>query len=278
MNERQLRLKLEEDYNQNTKNHEEEVQLRLKFESKLNNMHSAHRELESKYKRVLTDFTTEKKTSKLLEDKLQNRQDEIAQLKTQQAENESEILRNREIIGSIQRELNIKNRQMKDMEIRTNKAMEELDSFRFKLQESYKDNTELKLKMDVSISTISGLESEKSHLTLEVKELRELNTMYEEKTKQLMHDLQETTSQLQLNKREMIGFSEVNKEREDKIMKLKQELQMTKLSLDERDLQFNTLTIRFKKTEDTLAEMRKEYDDVVDKLHKVTKARHELET
>lgn len=278
MNERQLRLKLEEDYNQNTKNHEEEVQLRLKFESKLNNMHSAHRELESKYKRVLTDFTTEKKTSKLLEDKLQNRQDEIAQLKTQQAENESEILRNREIIGSIQRELNIKNRQMKDMEIRTNKAMEELDSFRFKLQESYKDNTELKLKMDVSISTISGLESEKSHLTLEVNELRELNTMYEEKTKQLMHDLQETTSQLQLNKREMIGFSEVNKEREDKIMKLKQELQMTKLSLDERDLQFNTLTIRFKKTEDTLAEMRKEYDDVVDKLHKVTKARHELET
>jgi chromosome segregation ATPase len=176
-------------------------------------MHSAHRELESKYKRVLTDFTTEKKTSKLLEDKLQNRQDEIAQLKTQQAENESEILRNREIIGSIQRELNIKNRQMKDMEIRTNKAMEELDSFRFKLQESYKDNTELKLKMDVSISTISGLESEKSHLTLEVNELRELNTMYEEKTKQLMHDLQETTSQLQLNKREMIGFSEVNKER-----------------------------------------------------------------
>jgi len=55
-------------------------------------------------------------------------------------------------------------------------------------------------------------------------------------------------------------------------------LQMTKLSLDERDLQFNTLTIRYKKTEDTLAEMRKEYDDVVDKLHKVTKARHELET
>lgn len=51
-------MKLEEDYNQNTKNHEEEVQLRLKFESKLNNMHSAHRELESKYKRVLNDFTT----------------------------------------------------------------------------------------------------------------------------------------------------------------------------------------------------------------------------
>jgi hypothetical protein len=58
MNEKQLRMELEEDYNQNTKNHEEEVQLRLKFERKWNNMHSAHRELESKYKRVLNDFTT----------------------------------------------------------------------------------------------------------------------------------------------------------------------------------------------------------------------------
>jgi len=56
-----MRLKLEEDYLQNTKNHEEEVQLRLKFESKLNNMHSAHRDLESKYKRVLTDYSNSQK-------------------------------------------------------------------------------------------------------------------------------------------------------------------------------------------------------------------------
>jgi len=57
-----MRLKLEEDYLQNTKNHEEEVQLRLKFESKLNNMHSAHRDLESKYKRVLADYSISQKT------------------------------------------------------------------------------------------------------------------------------------------------------------------------------------------------------------------------
>ena len=55
MNEKQMRLKLQEDFTQNTKNHEEEVQLRLKFESKLNNMHSAHRDLETRYKRVLND-------------------------------------------------------------------------------------------------------------------------------------------------------------------------------------------------------------------------------
>jgi hypothetical protein len=40
---------------QNSKNHEEEVQLRLKFESKLNSMHSMHRELEIKHKRLIAE-------------------------------------------------------------------------------------------------------------------------------------------------------------------------------------------------------------------------------
>ena len=56
MNERQMRLKLEEEYTQNTKNHEEEVQLRLKFEAKLNEMHGNYRDLNTKYKRSQIDL------------------------------------------------------------------------------------------------------------------------------------------------------------------------------------------------------------------------------
>lgn len=127
MNERQMRLKLEEDFNQNTKNHEEEVQLRLKFESKLNNMHSAHRELESKYKRILSDLNLEKRSNKLLEDRLLARNDEIATLKTTQAEHESTILTDKETIAALNREVAIKNRQMRDMEMRTAKSQDDLD-------------------------------------------------------------------------------------------------------------------------------------------------------
>ena len=65
-----MRLKLQEDFTQNTKNHEEEVQLRLKFESKLNNMHSAHRDLETRYKRVLTDLNNSQKSMKMLNERL----------------------------------------------------------------------------------------------------------------------------------------------------------------------------------------------------------------
>ena len=56
MNERSMRMKLEEEYTQNTKNHEEEVQLRLKFEAKLNSMHSAYRELNTKNVRTEKDL------------------------------------------------------------------------------------------------------------------------------------------------------------------------------------------------------------------------------
>ena len=41
--------------------------------------------------------------------------------------------------------------------------------------------------------------------------------LYEGKTKGLLEDLQNTAYELQQNKREMIGFGTVNKEREEKI-------------------------------------------------------------
>jgi hypothetical protein len=54
--EKSNRMKLEEEFDQNSKNHEEEVQLRLKFESKLNNMHAIHRDVETKFKRALNEI------------------------------------------------------------------------------------------------------------------------------------------------------------------------------------------------------------------------------
>ena len=117
MNEMQMRKKLEEDYTQNTKNHEEEVQLRLKFESKLNNMHSAHRDLESKYKRIMNDLSNANKNAKMLTEKLQQKTDEVTELKTIRAEHETQIAQDKEEIDSLKRELMIKSRKISKDEI-----------------------------------------------------------------------------------------------------------------------------------------------------------------
>lgn len=39
-----------------TKSHEEEVQLRLQFESKLNSLHALHRDVKAKYSRATEDI------------------------------------------------------------------------------------------------------------------------------------------------------------------------------------------------------------------------------
>jgi hypothetical protein len=51
---------------------------------------------------------------------------------------------------------------------------DDLDQARFKTQEAAKINTELKLTIDVLTSTKQGLLSEKKHLSLELKETKEL--------------------------------------------------------------------------------------------------------
>jgi len=50
------RLKIIEEYQKNAAKHEEEVQLRLYFESKLNTLHHINRESRSKYKSMKEKF------------------------------------------------------------------------------------------------------------------------------------------------------------------------------------------------------------------------------
>lgn len=114
-------------------------------------------------------------------------------------------------------------------------------------------------------------------MVLELKETKELLTVYEGKTKTLMEDLQTTTGELQNNKREMIGFNEVNRERENKIDELKRNLKLSKLKADEFELKTGTLQINHDKMEEQLRHSEADREDLVNKLHEMNKARHEIE-
>ena len=51
-NEKNLRLKLEEEFMTVTRNHEEEVGLRLQFEARVNQLNTEYREIEIKFNRI----------------------------------------------------------------------------------------------------------------------------------------------------------------------------------------------------------------------------------
>ena len=77
------------------------------------------------------------------------------------------------------RELEIKATQLNDYENRIGKIQDELDLATYKIQDQQKDLTEMKLKADVLVSTNDGLSSEKKHLTIELRETRQLYKTYE---------------------------------------------------------------------------------------------------
>ena len=76
----------------------------------------------------------------------------------------------------------------------------------------------------------------------------------------------------------MIGFEEVQKERETKINTLKKELAETKLAKDTIVTAHSTLKIKWDKICEQHESLQVNYDDVCEKLHVVTKRRYELET
>lgn len=131
--------------------------------------------------------------------------------------------------------------------------------------------------MDVVQAANDGLVSEKKHLKLELKETKELLHVYEGKNKTLLEDLQNTTAELQTTKRDMITFTSINAEREAQIEELKREVKTQKLKAEEYEMKLGTLDIHFKKMKEQLDATRTDHDDLVEKLHTMNKARHELE-
>ena len=102
---------------------------------------------------------------------------------------ESKISYNDEKIAGLQREVNIKVKQVQDLEGKYTGAQDELDMTKYKLQELMKDLTEHKLKIDVFESQVTGLKNEKQHLQLELKETKELQKVYEKKCSTLISEI-----------------------------------------------------------------------------------------
>ena len=101
--------KLKEDMAFLTKNHEEEVQLRLQFESKLNSLHALHRDVKAKYTRSTEDIFSLETFNKEKQQLIEVQKEELIILRTTKIENESMINISKEKIKTLLQELDFKN-------------------------------------------------------------------------------------------------------------------------------------------------------------------------
>ncbi|CAI2361027.1 unnamed protein product [Moneuplotes crassus] len=275
LDEKNFRIKLEEELLQNSKNHEEEVQLRLKFESKLNNMHSIHRDLGTKYRRALLDIETLQNTNELLNTKKIEIIQELNGIKTQFAEQENKLAYDKEKIIALEKENAIKVEQVQDLLIKTAQMQEKYDKLQYQYQLSLKNVSEQKLSIDVLKSQIQALKNEKTHLRQSEVESRMLKETFEDRLKDTTEELRSIKEVLQVSEREVLGFNEIRKEREERIDKLKNELESLKILHNRTDSNLAKTSIDLEKTLGQLETLREEYSQVVEKLKKINKARNE---
>ena len=76
----------------------------------------------------------------------------------------------------------------------------------------------------------------------------------------------------------MISFTQTKEEKDTKIDQLKTDLRAAEMSSDGYKLKLNTLTIHSEKQKEQIIALQQSYDDTVQKLHHMNKARHDLET
>jgi golgin subfamily B member 1 len=277
LEEKNIRLKLEEELLQNSKNHEEEVQLRLKFESKLNNMHSIHRDLGTKYRRALLDIETLQNTNELLNSKKLEILEEFNKLKAEHAEQNTKLAYDKEKINALERENKIKIDQVNDLLNKTAEMQEKYDKLQYHQQLSLKTISEQKLNIDILQSQIQTLKNEKTHLRQSDVESRMLKETFENKLRETAEELKTITETLQLSQREVLGFNEIKKEREERISKLKSEVEHLTIKLNSTETKLAKTSIILEKTSDQLDSIKEEYHSTVEKLKKINKARNDKE-
>ena len=142
---------------QNTKNHEEEVKLRLKFEGKFNTMHDTHRELQIRHDRTLKELLAAHMENKEFEENAKIKQQELIDIKKIRVNQDTLIESLTEYKKTTQKELKKKNYNLMTAQQHSAKSLEEFELKRYEVQEGAKDLNDIKVKMDVQAQEIEHL-------------------------------------------------------------------------------------------------------------------------
>ena len=276
--EQNVRSKLEEELLQNNiSREEEEVQLRLKFESKLNNMHFINRDLNSKYRRALLDIETLQNTNELLNSKKIESVELYNQMKTEYEEQIAIIKHDKKKIEALEFENNSLKVQVVELCEKSAIMQAKADKLQYKSQVSLKKITELQFTVEANVSQIQTLKTEKDHLKQNEKEARSFKELFEQKYRDTTEEIKKLTDDFQLAQREIIGFDEIKKEREERIDRLKSELNEITEAYDKVDTELTKISNQFQMISSKFYSLNIEYSNTVDKLKKINQARNEKE-
>ena len=119
--------KIKEELDFLSSNHEEEVQLRLQFESKLNSLHALHRDVKAKYARATEDIFQLEQFNAEKAALLETQKADLIELRSLKIANEAKIQMQDERLRHLQAELEIKIRNIAENEAKIITLNETID-------------------------------------------------------------------------------------------------------------------------------------------------------
>ena len=207
------------------KTHEEEVQLRLQFESKLNGLHSLHRDLQAKYDRALQDILSLETIKGIQREKVDRQNDELLLLRSNKIDNEATISFQAEKIKTLQLECEQKQKQSRDLENKLTAAHGTIEKRNIDIKEAEYRANQATIVQDTEKMLVAALKVEKKHLESSLKENTELKDAFRAKNEDLQIKYEEIFKECEHYKRQLVGIDELRKDRDERLEQLRKEIE-----------------------------------------------------
>ena len=203
--------KLNTEVLENKKNHEKEVAMRLKFESKLNHLHSLYRDMETRYERACEDidkYTVQNKEQMKLND---SQRVAIANLTQLNVKLETDF-----DFSKSQTKFQMRENEHKAKVIKENETkIKELEAILAEKDENL-DLKEKKMKrQEIDLNSkdtiVTGLKYERGRLEEALRDYKAENEKLNKRFEEMKKNFEETRERLQDVQREELHFEEVSK-------------------------------------------------------------------
>lgn len=267
---KEINEKLEYEIQENKRVHEDEVSMRLKFESKLNQLHSLYRDIETRYERACEDIEQLQTNNHSLTKLSDEQRGELAELNTIKIKLETDVEFKDSQIKFHLREAETRQRKINDQELQISKLLSQIDRHQFQINDLNEQVNAYEVQKDVASTTIAGLKHERFLLEEQCRDLKEEKEKYVEKYETSRAKFEDVRDKLQALQREEMSYQKLADNFDERVKQMSDENIELNTQVNNLEKQVAILTEQneiYKSTNDELSSRNNEITVQIEELN-----------
>lgn len=137
--------------------------------------------------------------------------------------------------------------------------------------------TTLRMKNEADQKTISSLETEITHIKIQMEENRTLKEQYYEKAETIQVKYQDLFGKLNLIQKDIVAIDEIKRDRDERLGQMRDELEEISIQYDELSKANSALTVKFQHMDEEMATLQGDYKKLLENFDRAVKVRQETE-